>query len=161
MVICALLAPAGGTALAGSGNLSTTAGASRAQLLTPITLTHTAGRSLQFGAFTAGSGGTVVIATNGTGTTTAGVTFMPTHTTAADAFRVRGQPNTTFAITTGIGTVTSGANSMSFTTTPSLATSTLSGGGARNFTVGGTITVPASIQPGSYAGSYPVTVAYN
>ena len=40
-------------------------------------------------------------------------------------------------------------------------TSTLSGSGTDNFTVGGTLTIATSQLPGIYAGAFNVTVDYN
>ncbi|NBC36884.1 DUF4402 domain-containing protein [Novosphingobium sp. FSY-8] len=176
------------SALAASGNTSTKAGASTAQVVKPIRLIHgsssgegheddddddddddhhgsssssSGSAALSFGKFTVGTGGTVVVSTSGSGTATSGVRFVPGSSTTADSFRVTGDPNRAFAIATTSGTVTRGSRSMSFTTTPSRLNATLSGSGNGSFTVGGTLTVPSTITPGVYTGSYSAMVSYN
>ena len=160
-LVTALLAPAGATAFAATGDTSTDSGQANAAVLSPITLVHATGGQLQFGTIFAGTGGTIVVDPSGAGTATAGAELMPGTVTGSDAFQVHGEPGVSYAITTGGGTVTSGADTMTFTTTPSAATATLSTTGDDSFTVGGVVTVPATTNPGSYAGSYPVTVDYN
>jgi len=163
----ALAALTPGVALA-AGPSATTVGAVTVTIVTPISLQHWAGYVLNFGKFTAGTGGTVTITApptgnNGTATTTGGVAFVSGSTTSDDAFLVTGQPNTTINISTTGGTVTSGANSMSFTTTPMLASGQIVAAGnsaTAFFTVGGTLTVSGTQAAGSYTGSYNCTVAY-
>jgi hypothetical protein len=143
---------------------STTAnatGSATATVLSPIVVTHNAGAALAFGSFTAGSGGTVIVSPAGARSATGGAALVLGSPGGADAFVVEGDPNRGFAVVTGAGTVSFGGASMAFTTLPSLTTGTLSAAGAGAFTVGGTLSVPATAAAGSYAGSYSVTVNYN
>ena len=155
------LALAPGAAMAASGASVSAAGVATATVAMPITLIHTDDDPLDFGKFTAGSGGTVVVdATSGAGHTTADVSFVPGSSTMADSFRVIGEGGRMFSVTTGPGTVTHGSQSMSFTTVPSVTTGVIALVGHTYLTVGGTLTVNANQTPGGYQGSYPVTVNY-
>jgi len=150
-----------GTAFAASGNSSTDTGAATAEVVQPIVLTHTPGAALNFGKFTAGTGGTVSVSAAGTGTPGSDVAFVPGSTTAADAFTVAGEKNRTFAISTLGSSVSNGATSMNFTTAASAATGTLDNTGAAAFTVGGVLTVASGQAAGVYNGTYSATVTYN
>ncbi|MBH2010019.1 MAG: DUF4402 domain-containing protein [Xanthomonadaceae bacterium] len=123
---------------------------------------------LSFGSFVAGSGGTIAVTTGGGRTKTGGVMLVAQGggSTAAQ-FSVSGTAAATYAITLPANdTVTlSDGNSHtmavnSFVSSPS-ATGTLSGGGTQSLSVGATLTVGNAQPPGSYAGSFPVTVSYN
>lgn len=149
-----------GPALA-DGTTTTGTGSAGGQVVTPIVLTHKGGTKLSFGQFTAGTGGTVSVTATGSGSTTAGVNFVPGSSNAADGFKVTGDPRRAFAITSGTGTVTYLTHAMNFTTTPSATSATLNGGGNDSFTVGGTLTVPSGATVGQYTGSYMVTVSYD
>ena len=144
----------------GSSTASAT-GSATATVLSPIVVMHTPGAALAFGTFTVGSGGTVTVSPAGARSATGGAALVLGSTGRADAFLVEGDPNRGFAVVTAAGTVTFGSASMAFTTLPSLTTGTLSAAGAGAFTVGGTLSVPATAAAGSYAGSYSVTVNYN
>jgi hypothetical protein len=159
VALAATLAPA--SAFAASGNTSTTAGSATAVVVAPIVLTHSSGATLNFGKFTRGTGGTVVVSTAGVASVTGDVGLVPGSTSSADAFSVAGDASRSFSISTTSGTVTSGSNTMSFTTTPSAASGTLGTGGTATFTVGGTLTVGTTTATGSYSGTYNATVAYN
>jgi hypothetical protein len=149
-----------GTAFA-AGNTSTASGTATAQVVAPIVLTHTGGAALNFGKFTVGTGGTVVVSAAGTATATGGVTLVPGSTSTADAFTVAGDASRSFSIATTNSTVTAGATTMSFSTTPSATTATLSTGGTSSFTVGGTLTVVGTEAAGVFNGTYNATVTYN
>ena len=143
---------------------STTAGSASATIVTPLVLTHAAGNQLNFGRFIPGTGGTVVVSeTTGAGSTTGGVTFASGSATADDTFLVTAQSYQFMNIVTSPGTVNSGANSMSFTTKPMLPSGEIAAaqGTTGYFTVGGTLNVAATQAPGTYSGSYTVTVTYN
>lgn len=157
--VAVALAPA--SAFAASGNTSTANGTATAIVVAPIVLTHTSGASLNFGKFTTGTGGTVIVSSAGVASVSGDVGLVPGSTSSADAFSVAGDASRSFSITTTGGSVTSGATSMSFATAPSAATGTLSTSGAATFTVGGTLTVASTVAAGSYAGTYSATVAYN
>jgi Domain of unknown function (DUF4402) len=148
-------------AFAASGNTSTAAGSATATIVAPIVLTHSSGAALGFGRFTTGTGGSVSVSALGAGSVGGDVTFVPGSTSAADAFTVAGDASRTYTITTTGGTVANGATTMAFTTTPSAASSTLSGTGTGSFTVGGTLTVAGTEAAGAYTGSYDATVTYN
>ncbi len=153
------LAPA--TAFAApSGNSSNASGSATATIVSPIVLTHNTG-SLSFATFTTGTGGTVVVDSAGTATATGDVGLVPGATGSADSFSVTGDASRSYSITTGGGTVGNGTSTMSFSTSPSAASQTLSSGGTGSFTVGGTLTVAGTETGGNYTGSYSATVAYN
>jgi hypothetical protein len=148
-------------AYAAPGNASTASGAAAATVVAPIVLTHTASSALNFGSFTTGTGGTVVVTAAGAGSVTGDVGFVPASTEAADQFTVKGDINRSFTVTTGSGSVSNGSVSMAFTTVPSTASATLSASGTGAFAVGGTLTVVGTETAGTYNGSYNATVAYN
>lgn len=161
LTILTTIALAPGTALAGSANSFSRSGTVSAQAVEPVVLTHWGGYVLHFGKFTVGSAGTVTVSTSGSGSTSGGVTFVAGSSTSADRLIVDGEPFRQVSITTGPGTVTAGASSMAFTTTPLLPSGYIPFTGSGYFTVGGTLSVGAGQAPGSYSGTYPVTVAYN
>lgn len=148
-------------AFAASGNSSTTNGAATATIVAPIVLTHTSGAALGFGRFSTGTGGTVVVTSAGVGSITGDVAFVPGSTNSADAFTVAGDNGRSFSISTAAGSVTDGTDTMTFTTSASLATDTLSATGTGGFTVGGTLTVAGTEGANAYTGSYAATVTYN
>jgi hypothetical protein len=148
-------------AYAASGNTSTATGQASAVVVSPIVLTHTASATLNFGSFTTGTGGSVVVTSGGAGSVTGDVGFVPSSVNAADAFTVAGDNSRAFSIATTGGTITDGSSSMTFTTTPSAASGTTSSTGAAAFTVGGTLTVGTGLVAGTYTGSYSATVAYD
>lgn len=147
-------------AMAAPGDTDTEAGVATATVVAPITLTHVPAASLAFGSFTAGNGGTVVVTPAGLATSTGEVDHVTGSVESADAFTVSGDAGRAYSISTGAGTVTFLTNSMAFTTTPSAAAGTLTGG-AGAFTVGGTLTVGSGQAAGNYTGSYDATVTYN
>lgn len=159
--VFAAIALVPGTALASSANSFTRTGTVTAQAVQPVVLTHWAGYTLRFGRFTVGTAGTVTVAPSGSGSTGGGAAFVAGSTTSADRLIVSGESNRQVSITTGPGTVTAGANAMTFTTTPSVASGYIPWTGSGYFTVGGTLSVSAGQAPGTYTGSFPVTVAYN
>lgn len=149
-------------AYAATGNTSTASGAAAANVITPIVLTH-GSATLNFGSFTTGTGGTVVVTATGSGSTTGDVGFVPGSSEAADAFTVKGDNNRSYSISTTSGTVSNsgGTASMAFSTVASASSGTLSGTGTGAFTVGGTLTVVGNETAGAYTGTYDATVAYN
>ncbi len=150
----------------------TTAGA---KLIVPMTLTETG--VLHFGTINilAGAGGTVTLPSNSlTRSFTAGVSASAVAPVATHAaYNVTGTKNVTYALTLpgtievketllNIATMSIGTLTARFNGAGSDAiTSTLSGSGTDNFTVGGVLTVPASAVGGIYAGVFNVTVDYN
>ncbi len=151
-------------ALAAPGDSDSELGAATAEVVAPITLTHTTGATLDFGTFTTGdNGGTVVVTRAGNGTASGDVTLVQGSVEAADQFTVAGDPGRRFSITTGVGQVSNGAATpvtMDFTT-DARANETLDAAGDAAFSVGGTLTVVGGEPAGVYTGSYNVTVAYN
>lgn len=148
-------------AVAAPGNTSTATGTATATIIAPIVLTHPATAALNFGRFTRGNGGTVTVTAAGVRSAGGEVNLVAGSTTTADQFTVAGDGSRAFSITTTGGSVTSGATSLTFTTTPSSASGTLSAAGAASFTVGGTLTVTATAPAGAYSGSYTASVTYN
>ena len=157
-IIASVITPA--AAKAASGNTSTATGSASATIIAPIVLTHTSGATLNFGKFTTGTGGTVVVTSGGAGSITGDVGFVPGSTNSADSFALTGDNSRTFGITTTGGSITNGSSSMTFTTAPSAATGTTSSTGAATFTVGGTLTVGTGLVAGAYTGTYTATVQY-
>jgi hypothetical protein len=161
IAIAAAVLVAGG-ARADSGNTEVRTGSANAQIIRPLVLSHWDGYTLRFGRFTVGNtSGSVTVSTSGTGSVNGGVSFVVGSITAADRMIVQGDGNRLVSITTGPGAVTNGSQSMSFSTTPSLPAGNIPVLGAGYFTVGGTLTVNSGQAPGTYSGTYPVTVAYN
>ena len=72
-------------------------GTATATVITPIAIV--AGTNLSFGAFAAGTGGTVVIDTAGSRTNTGAVVLSASDAGSAGTFDVSGQANATYAIT--------------------------------------------------------------
>lgn len=113
-----------------------------------------------------GVGGTVVLTTGGTRTSTAGVSLPAVAgTVSAASFTVTGEGSRTFAITLPSSTTLtrqSGTETMTvnnFNSDPS-GTGTLAGG-TRTVNVGATLNVSVDQTPGTYKGSFDVTVNYN
>ena len=148
-------------AYAASGNTSTAAGSAAANVITPIVLTHVSGAQLNFGSFTTGTGGTVVVTAGNSASVTGDVAFVPGSATAADQFSLTGDNARSFSIATTGGSVVNGATSIAFTTAPSAATGTTSASGSASFTVGGTLSLAGTEAAGAYTGTYNATVTYN
>ena len=135
---------------------ATDQGVATATVVAPITITHTTGAALDFGAFAAAAG-QVSVSTAGAASSTGPVQL---GTVSADSFDVAGDAGRTFSISLTGGTVTNGLDTMNFSTTAA-ATGTLDGLGAASFTVGGTLVVAGTESAGTYTGSYDATVEYN
>jgi len=160
IAIFAVAAAISSPAFAAPGDTASANGAATAEVVAPITLTHTPSAALDFGTFTTGTtGGTIAVTQAGVATDSGDVTLVSGSSEAADAFTVAGDAGRTFTITTGAGSVAKGGTTMAFTTSAP-ATRTLTGGAAA-FNVGGTLTVAGGEAAGTYTGSYNVTVAYN
>lgn len=161
IALVAALAAFSVPAAAAPGDTDTAQGSATAQIVAPISITHTSGAALAFGTLTAGGGGTVTVTTGGVATEGGDVSILTGSTNSADSFSVTGDPSRSFSVSTTGGTVASGTNQMNFTTAVNNASETLSGTGTFTLRVGGTLTVGASQAPGSYTGSYDATVTYN
>ena len=140
-----------------ANNTATTSGTASANVVGPINLVHTAGKTLKFGAFAAAAG-TITVNADGTNSAS-GVKLLAGTSTTADGFSVGGDTTRVFDITTTGGTIKNGAITMAFTTAASSTSGTLAAGAA-SFTVGGTLTVAGTETAGSYTGTYTATVTY-
>ncbi|MFC5461306.1 DUF4402 domain-containing protein [Massilia niabensis] len=126
-------------------------------------------RGLDFGRFVAGSGGTVVLSATGVRSRTGGVVLLNSPNAGQAVFNVgksvNGSNNRAVIVTlpaNGTIRLTSGANSMavgSFVRSPTTATITIPNGGT-TLSLGATLTVAPNQAPGTYSGSFPLTVNY-
>ncbi|MDH5178329.1 MAG: DUF4402 domain-containing protein [Gammaproteobacteria bacterium] len=156
---------AAGIALATLGPIAqaaTTSATASATVLTPIAISTTT--NMSFGDLYADnvSSGTVVLAVDGSRTTTGGASLGTTPGTAA-VFAVTGNVSATYVVTlpsTDV-TLTSGANTMIVNTFSDNSLGALDGTGNDSFNVGATLNVGISQAPGAYSGSFNVTVNYN
>ena len=154
----AMLSP--GVALAASGSTATATGTANATVVAPLQITHTAGAAINFGSFTAGTGGSIAVSQAGAVTAGGDVGPLSGTTATADAFTVIGSNLRAFTISTSTGnTVSNGTATMALVLSAP-TTGTLSAAGSFTLRVGGTLTVAAAQAPGAYTGSYTVTVTY-
>lgn len=135
-----------------------------ATIIQPISIEKIDGKDLHFGNIIASaSGGTVLIATDGTPTLTGVSAPSIPGTRQAAEFNVTGMAGTTYAITLPESiVVSSGSNQMTvdnFVSNPN-GTGILNGG-SQVVKVGATLNVGASQATGTYNGSFQVTVVYN
>lgn len=152
---------AGALALA----LSCLASADHQTPLAALSMSST--QSIAFGAFAAGSGGSVIVSPTGARSSTGGVVLISASDGAPAQFTVSGDPSFTYSITLpSDGTVTL-ANGLghsmevgSFTSSPSLA-GQLNLSGSQQLAVGATLHVSSSQPAGNYSSSFPVTVNYD
>lgn len=123
-------------------------------------------QALAFGSFAAGSGGSVIVSTSGARSSRGAVVLLSADGGAAASFNVSGDPNLTYAITLPAddeARLSSDGHSMAltaFTSSPA-ETGTLSAGGSQMLSVGATLGVVNHQAPGSYSGSFNVSVDYN
>jgi len=149
---------------------SASAGANAsARVVKPITLQKIADLNFD-GIIGSATSGTVVVNNNNTASYSGGVIALTGSNAtpiSAARFTVTGEPTFTYAISNSGGTVTmmSGSNSLVCTLAAPAAVSvtlgTLPSGGTQDFTVGGSLAVPANQPSGTYTGSWTETVAYN
>lgn len=146
--------------LSASALAATADGTANATVLTPIGIT--AGDTLEFGTFSANSAGTVVVALDGSRSSTGGVLLVPGGTVRAGTFNVTGSGNQTFAISYpgSVKLTRSGGSETMALQVSGPATSALESG-SKTISVGGTLTVGANQVGGSYTGTYTMTVEYN
>lgn len=128
--------------------------------------TLTRSQDLSFGAFAAGSGGTVTITPQGARTASGDVALIGNSQGSPAAFDVAGAANGTYQITLPAnGTVTlTGSNGGSMTVS-SFASSPSGQGqlnslGTQTLQVGATLGVGSNQAPGTYSGSFAVTVVF-
>jgi spore coat protein U-like protein len=124
-------------------------------------------QSLSFGSFVAGDSGSVTVSTNGNRNAGGGVVLIRSSQGTAAQFAVNGDPNATYTIQlpgndfvrlTGPGTDMFINN---FLSSPSGVDGHLGVGGSQALSVGGTLNVSNDQAPGSYSGTFSVTVSYN
>ena len=144
----------------------------KAEVITPITLVKSG--ELDFGkiAIAPGSTGTVVISSDGATRTATGNASTISTAFAFPTYTVGGAISLGYTITVpaiSVTTTATGTGSKTMTIAPSSKSTsvgvgtagTLSGTGADTFTVGGTLSMAADQVPGSYTGTFAVSVNYN
>jgi hypothetical protein len=145
-------------------NAATATANGTATVMTPIAITTDA--DLDFGAFSALTGGTVAIDSAGTRSATGSVVLSSSEAGGAASFTVTGQADATYTITLpSTATITHSVDDTqtmtidSFTSNPG-TTGTLTAG-TQTLAVGGTLTVASAQMAGSYTGTFDVSVEYN
>ncbi len=146
---------------------STATATASATIVTPISIAKTVDMNFGNVAVQSSTGGTVVLAPDGSRLATSCVTLPVVNgTVAAASFTVEGQGSYTYAITLPASalTISNGSNNMTvsaFSSAPS-ETGTLIAG-SQTLTVGATLNVGAAQAPGTYISATPfnVTVNYN
>lgn len=133
----------------------------------PLSVSQT--RALSFGALEVTGGNSVVnlLAQNGNRAITSGqsgVNLIASKPGSAGEFSITGNPNTAVTITLPSSTTLTGPGAAmtvnNFTKVPSNENSTLNSSGAMTLKVGASLTVNAAQAPGTYNGTYTVTVSY-
>ncbi|MCB2057904.1 MAG: DUF4402 domain-containing protein [Novosphingobium sp.] len=128
------------------------------------TLTLTADSALDFGQIAANTGGTVTVNANSTVSSTG--TLISTGTRAPAGFTVTGTPDAMVGVTlpSSAATLSDGAgHSMTVDTwnsNPNGAFQLNATTGASTFEVGGTLHVASGQTPGTYSGTFDVSVEY-
>ncbi len=124
-------------------------------------------QNLAFGAFSAGTGGSVVVSPSGARNATGGVFLLSSSPGSAAQFLVTGNNNQIYTVTLPTAaTLVSGSSSMqmvNFASLPS-ATSASSGlltGASQVLKVGATLQVASGQLTGLYSGTFNVTVNNN
>jgi len=158
----ALLAILGAGAMAQESATAT----ATATIVTPISITKTVDMNFGNVAVQSTTGGTVVLAPEGTRTTTGAVTLPVVNgTVTAASFLVEGQGNYTYAITlpsTDVELSDGAGHTMivnGFSSTPS-GTGQLTAG-SQTLNVGATLHVEAAQAAGTYVSGTPFTVTVN
>ncbi len=152
-------------ALQSSVQAASTTATAAAVVATPIGIAKTV--DMDFGGVAEdGSGGTVILATDGSRTTGGGASVLSGSPGAAASFNVTGEGANTYSIviTGDPVTLNSGGNTMTATTFVTLPTPTGTlTAGAQTLLVGATLTLAAAQATGTYLSTTPftVTVVYN
>ena len=154
-------------ALAASANTSVVGGTASAQVAAPLQLV--AVNALQFGSMAQPQvGGTLTSSPSGAISTTGDMgtatAVMQTTARSAASFNVTGIAGMMFTAT-GVSQVTISNGSARMTVGQFTINGTFSGGqiganGTYTFNIGGTLTAAAGQAPGTYSGTFPITVAY-
>ena len=152
--------------LAGIATLALLAAGARPAFAQQVSLGNA--RGLDFGRFVAGTGGTIVLTPGGLRSRTGGVVLLNSPTTGQATFNVgrsgNGGANKGIVISlpaNGAIRLASGANSMAvgnFVNTPGTLLTIPAGG--TTLSIGATLTVAPNQAPGTYSGTFPVTVNY-
>jgi hypothetical protein len=155
-------------ALASSGNTAVSTGSASATVTAPIKLVAVS--PLQFGTMAQPvTGGTITVWPTGgystTGELGADIAIAQSTVPAAASFTVTGNPGAIFAAS-GVSQVTISNGSAKMTLNQFTINGSFSGGqiaanGTATFYIGGTLTVTAGQAPGTYTGTFPITVTYN
>jgi hypothetical protein len=161
LAIAALLANSA-VAHGATASSSVASGAARATVANALKIVHPVGAGLNFGIFSAGTGGTVVVSQSGVGSITGDIGLVAGNAVSRDSFTISGDTTRGFAITTSSGNTVSKGGATPATMAFSLstpATATLVAG-SYTLPVGGTLIVGNAQSPGAYTGTYTVTVTY-
>lgn len=147
-------------------NVSTTA-----TVVTPLTISSAG--ALGFGTFSAGSAaGTVVVSPTSVRSATGGVTLVATTGGTASAVTLAGTGGTAFTLNLPTSTInlTGPGTAMTLSSFTTSLTGTGLGGsgvggsipssGTLSFAVAATLNVNANQTPGSYSGTFPITITY-
>ncbi|MBC8019095.1 MAG: DUF4402 domain-containing protein [Verrucomicrobia bacterium] len=120
---------------------------------------------LKFGnLLTPGSSGTVTVTQAGARSSTAGITLRSGSTVTAASFTVTGSNNSSYTITLPANNtvvISSGGNTFTltnFTCSAPLDDKLGAGNSSLTFTVGATAVINSNPAPGSYSGSFNITV---
>jgi hypothetical protein len=122
--------------------------------------------SIDFGTFyapTSGSGGSVIIAPDGTRSSPQGKVTLAGGSPSAASFSVGGSPNTAYTVTVSSpGTLTngSGASMAIGSFTHDNTDDALPASGSETINIGASLTVPKNQASGTYTGTFTVTVDY-
>lgn len=143
--------------------LALLAAPARHALAQQLTFSNT--RGLDFGRFVAGTGGTVILAPNGARSRTGAVVLLNSPTVGQASFNaIRASGNKSSVIISlpanGSIRLNSGANSMAVNTFVSTPASTGSIQTPMTLSVGATLVVAPNQAPGTYSGTFNVTVNY-
>jgi hypothetical protein len=145
---------------ASSAHAATASASASAEILIQVSISKTA--DLDFGSIAPDdiNTDTVQVAANAAGTRTCGTNLTCADSTASAAFEVTGADGLTTDVTLDPSvTLTSGGNSMTATLSGSASTLAMTGS-AVDYYVGGELTVTNNQAPGSYSGSFDVTIEY-
>ena len=136
-----------------------------AEVLSSLTLTVDPGSQLDFGQIAANTGGTVTVNANSSVASTGGLISTGTRTPVS--LTVSGTAGSLVAVTLPAAAVNltraGGTQTMSlggFNSSPNGAFQLDTVTGVSSFTVGGTLTVGANQVPGTYSGTFAVSVEY-
>ena len=128
------------------------------------TITQNVG--LSFGSFVANTGGNITLSPASGRSNTGGLFLIPQSSGSAAQFTVNGTPSSSYTITLpadGTVLLSNGSRHMAingFTSSPG-NTITMPLNGTQMLSVGATLTVGNTQTPGSYTGSFSVTLNHN